>query len=409
MFSSRTRRIRPKPNTIKKEYGHVFVTENGIRRCITLPVNGDIFFTANLKHRNVEIYSDDFVLCNVSFIDYLKYKLSMVRKSIRRSVLNFDHASFVPEGNSRQVKAFRRQIRFARNLGLSFDGEDIQKYPQILEGWASDTNNIAPYARANVPHVDMKIAVVIHLYYTDLWDEFKKILLTWVFPFSIILTIVRDDEELRRDVKNVFPEAEIIIVDNIGRDVRPFLLLLELGKLDKFGLVCKVHGKRSLGGGRLRLIGDIVRRAALLDLMSTGRQASKISMLFSENPDLGIVGSKRFLSSNNGSGTRDVIGLNRQSVESLASKMNSFIQEGEFDFFEGTMFWARPAALSPLRKLALAADAFSPESGRLDGALEHAVERLFNHSARTAGFKVAAIRFSDAASLTFADSDVTML
>ena len=68
--------------------------------------------------------------------------------------------------------------------------------------------------------------------------------------------------------------------------------------------------------------------------------------------------------------------------------MGAPIRHDDFDFFEGTMFWTRPQALAPMRRLGLAADAFAPEAGQVDGALEHAVERLFNHSVRVAGFRV---------------------
>jgi lipopolysaccharide biosynthesis protein len=54
------------------------------------------------------------------------------------------------------------------------------------------------------------------------------------------------------------------------------------------------------------------------------------------------------------------------------------------------MFWVRPLALTPLRGLRLA-NAFAPEAGLSDGALEHAVEGLFNHSVRLAGFQVAGV------------------
>jgi lipopolysaccharide biosynthesis protein len=71
--------------------------------------------------------------------------------------------------------------------------------------------------------------------------------------------------------------------------------------------------------------------------------------------------------------------------------MGSPIREEAFDFFEGTMFWARPQALAPLRRLRLTEDFMTPDAERVDGALEHAIERLFNHAVRAAGFRVADI------------------
>ena len=53
-----------------------------------------------------------------------------------------------------------------------------------------------------------------------------------------------------RDVRRDFPEADIEVMENRGRDVRPFLVLLERGRLDRYRFVCKVHGKKSSDGGR---------------------------------------------------------------------------------------------------------------------------------------------------------------
>ena len=61
--------------------------------------------------------------------------------------------------------------------------------------------------------------------------------------------------------------------------------------------------------------------------------------------------------------------------------------EFHLDFFGGTMFWVRPEALSPLRKLKLS-EAFPEEKGLLDGGLEHAVERLFSTAVVAAGYKL---------------------
>ncbi len=68
----------------------------------------------------------------------------------------------------------------------------------------------------------------------------------------------------------------------------------------------------------------------------------------------------------------------------------------QLDFFCGTMFWVRPEALRPLRELRLA-EAFPDENGKLDGALEHAVERLLSAAAVAAGYRIEGIDGFDVA------------
>ena len=71
----------------------------------------------------------------------------------------------------------------------------------------------------------------------------------------------------------------------------------------------------------------------------------------------------------------------------LATEMGVAADAVRLDFFAGTMFWVRPEALTPLRKLKLAAR-FADEKGQNDGTLEHAIERLFSVSVVVAGFRL---------------------
>jgi lipopolysaccharide biosynthesis protein len=57
------------------------------------------------------------------------------------------------------------------------------------------------------------------------------------------------------------------------------------------------------------------------------------------------------------------------------------------DFFEGTMFWVRPAAFESLRRLKTT-ERFTVERGAVDGALEHAIERIFAVAVKVAGFRI---------------------
>ena len=78
--------------------------------------------------------------------------------------------------------------------------------------------------------------------------------------------------------------AAIEVMENRGRDVRPFLVLLETGRLERYRYVCKVHGKKSSDGGRMSYIGALWRRRLLFDLLAAPGLADSIVEAFERGP-----------------------------------------------------------------------------------------------------------------------------
>ncbi len=207
-------------------------------------------------------------------------------------------------------------------------------------------------------------------------------------PFDLIVTTVAGRDLLAAAVVREFPDAELVVTENRGRDVRPFLELLEAGRLDRYRYVCKIHGKKSNDGGRISYLGALWRRRSLFDLLAGPGIAESIVHAFEADPSLGIIGPRAFRLPSKTSPLEPSWGKTRPKVLELAAKMGVAPDEFRLDFYGGTMFWVRPEALRPLRDLKLAC-AFPEEQGLLDGGLEHATERLFTTSAVVVGFKLA--------------------
>lgn len=306
--------------------------------------------------------------------------------SFGRSSLRYEDVEVLPEGEKALTRRFRKHVAVARSHGWSFDQEMVRKYPEIVTGWPTEYPTSSFQGEEN--NHKSRVAVVVHLYYLELWPELEFVLRQSNLNMELVVTLTVSDRNTINRIRVFCPTATIVIVENKGRDIRPFLLLLEDGHLDKFDLVCKLHGKRALGGGRLPIFGDVWRRATFLDLICGRANVESIIAQFEADPKLGIVGPARLRSISTAAEPRDVLGPNRARVESLAAEMGGGELGPNFDFFEGTMFWIRPAALAPLRKLRLAQSGFEGEEGHNDGAIEHAIERLFNHVVRIAGYRV---------------------
>lgn len=296
-----------------------------------------------------------------------------------KAALRFGGLELRPDGGREATRAYRKLVKFARSSGFAFDGETLMRHPELVLGW--------PPAEAGPALPGPEIAVALHLHYVELWPEIGGLLKRWRRRFTLFVSLTREDEAAARRIRADFPSAEIEVVENSGRDVRPFLAWLESGRLDGFDLVCKIHGKRSLRDGAPPLFGEMFRRATYLDLISDDR-VGDICAAFAAAPDLGLVGPERFRARSRHGDAAEIMGNSRAAIEALSARMGAPPPGADYDVFHGTMFWARPQALAALRELRLARE-FRPEAGLSDGALEHAVEGLINHAVRARGFRVA--------------------
>ena len=187
-------------------------------------------------------------------------------------------------------------------------------------------------------------------------------------------------------VRASFPQATVFGVQNLGRDVLPFLLWLRTVGSDAYTYVLKLHGKKSVhivdpaiapfGGG------DAWRRSALDGLVGPTGHAASLLRALDAAPDVGLVAAAGQLYDHIKwkCGTTDLVltALGRLGIDRAV--------EGAFP--AGTMFWARAAALAPLATVGDEMLDFEREAGQVDGTLHHAYERLIALVAESLGFRV---------------------
>jgi hypothetical protein len=243
---------------------------------------------------------------------------------------------------------------------------------------------LAPARAAGAP----RFGIVLHLYYADLWPEIRAWLAALRAPFDLVVTTPPENAGLGARIAADFPGAEIRIMENRGRDVGPFVELLGEGRFDSWPLLLKIHGKRSGKAGPRSLLGDAWRKASFDDLAGGDARVEAILGRFAVEPRLGMIGPARFRIPGGPVAMRRPFGLNEAATLALADRMGVPPSAFRLDFFAGTMFWARPEALAPLKDLRLRLADFPAGAGPEDGALQHAVERLFAPSATRAGMGV---------------------
>ncbi len=286
--------------------------------------------------------------------------------------------------NSAHRKAMRKELKILRLLYLDSESICDSDNAGLVLGFAK-----APPRPIVDKNVSLRIGFIVHLHYVDAWDDIEACLKRVHVPFGLLVTMTHADSHLAQRIIDAFPFARIKVTENAGRDIRPLFELLDAGDLDQFDIVCKLHGKKSLRGGRATLLGDLWRRACLLDLFAADGRLFEVISKFQGDAYLGIAGPARFRIPNMRLDLQDAWSGNQKRTLQVARELGLTQEDFELDFFAGTMFWVRPAALLPLRQKGLSApEIYGQEKGQLDGALEHALERLFLNAAKQAGFNV---------------------
>jgi lipopolysaccharide biosynthesis protein len=331
------------------------------------------------------INGDDFRIETLGAWSSLWARLRLALFFKKKKYLKYGEFSLFSVGQRAERKRFTRYNQGGINLGVVVDSDLVAKHPELLYGWPVEDS---PPPRVTDGPAGGAVAVVAHIYYEDTWPDIAGALRSLTMPFDLIVTTVAGRERLIESIRRIYPRAEIEIVENRGRDIGPFLVLLERCRLDGYRYICKIHGKKSIDGGRQTYMGEMWRRRLLFDLLGAPGAANAAIDMFEHEPSIGMIGPRVFRLPKPDYPEDLSWSANRPLTLKIAERMGVPADKFKLDFFGGTMFWVRPEALKPLRDLRLAAE-MPDERGLTDGDLPHALERVLPTSVLAAGYKLA--------------------
>jgi lipopolysaccharide biosynthesis protein/glycosyltransferase involved in cell wall biosynthesis len=240
-----------------------------------------------------------------------------------------------------------------------------------------------------------RLAVVVHVFYLDVFlsivEYLKK---TDKIDIYLYATCSRAlEKDLIKVLKEQSYEYTILLVENRGRDVLPFLKIMPQVIGDGHEYVLKIHTKKTTH----RNDGNLWR-AELFDQLIDSRALELSFDYLKNNVDLGVLGPSGHVIP-----MKDYYGSNEQNVLSLATRLGLTAENlNSLNFVAGTMFTARIKAIEPLLELGLRDDDFEEEAGQTDGTLAHAIERAFSASCFASGLRVSSISDQVNCSYTFA-------
>ena len=212
-----------------------------------------------------------------------------------------------------------------------------------------------------------RTAVCLHIFYPDVALEILGKLEALRAPFTLLVTHsapLGHDVTARLDALRRMRPVEIRKVANEGSDIGPFLDLLP--QLMRFDIVCKLHTKRDHP-----TYGSIWRDLLLEPLIGSDAIFRKVVRRFGRRRRIAMMGPADFYMS-----AQYLMGDNSRSVNDLLSQFARARIGTDWGFFAGTMFWVRPEIFQPLADIKIE---FRSTTGERvdDGAMAHAVERIF--------------------------------
>jgi lipopolysaccharide biosynthesis protein len=214
-----------------------------------------------------------------------------------------------------------------------------------------------------------KVALLVHVYYSDLVEEIISYAKNIDVEFDILITCVQDAyQAVSKRFNEEFPNClvDIKVVPNKGRDIAPFLCN-HIENYFRYDYICKIHSKKSVHAGGINNW-----RNFLFDrLLGSQEQVNDILAKFENDENLGI----QFPEYSEAIKPFIEWGSNKVICQELMGTLGLECPEKLPDFPAGSMFWFRPKALDILLKQNWKIQDFPYENGQIDETIMHAVER----------------------------------
>ncbi|WP_202843328.1 rhamnan synthesis F family protein [Luteimonas saliphila] len=216
-----------------------------------------------------------------------------------------------------------------------------------------------------------KFAVCVHVYYLSVWQDIYKRLAALGDLMDVYITCRPEIcEELKATFADESQPIKVVVLEDAGMDVLPFLKACKSERLDQYVAVLKLHTKnqKSKSGahqGKMMLEGLCGSPALVHSIMD----------LFQQDHDAGMVGAAFQYRS-----ARALMYGNGALVSRILDRLD--IHLDDWPFLVGTMFWISGRLLRPLIEnldsiIACGENDNAPVRTGGDGTTAHAMERVF--------------------------------
>lgn len=225
-------------------------------------------------------------------------------------------------------------------------------------------------------------AAILHIFYLDLVDELAEKTKNLGTQCDFYIS-APNDPQLMAKISQTFPDAKIIPISNRGRDILPFIEIINRILPLNYDYLIKVHTKMSVHMAH----GNNWRQDVYEKLLGSEEVVQAIKSAFKNDPKLGMLGPVGHVVE-----SRFYMGGNHPILEDL---MKRFGFQGsvpeKFFFSASTMFWCRPEVLKPFLDVDFLHEEFGEEPIPADNTIAHGLERFLGLMTSYQGYKVKAV------------------
>lgn len=240
-----------------------------------------------------------------------------------------------------------------------------------------------------------RILVHIHMYYMHMWEELRSYLETLdalQCSYDLYVTIISEDKDTITKIRHFNPDARILMVENKGYDVGPFIQVLNEVDLSQYSYIIKLHTKRDIyhipepgwtKKSPFNLYGKRWRES-LLSFMKKDNLEKCLQSL-EEDSQLGMINCYRCIVPSFHKTEAKLLEV-QQGAELLLKRVNLALQVSRY--IKGTMFIARASLFQKIKEMGLTLNDFPPPDPEHSNNIAHHLEVALGSIVVAQGYKV---------------------
>ena len=318
----------------------------------------------DIKDRNISAIFDD----------YSSYKFYLLNKIL----VNYTYNNFKKENRFIFIDSFNNffEQKFLKKNGYA----SLNSLSKALFNLTDSKN----YDLSNLQKTCL-IAIQAHVYFIDLLDDIINSINNIPVKYDLYITTTSEEnKKIIEEKVKLYTKAnnfEILVMDNKGRDVLPFLNQIKK-VYKKYKYLCHIHSKKTNQNPNL---GNNWRKYLYKNILGNEEIISEILFNFESNDNLGIIYPDNFYPI-----TNYTIGINNDNIRLTNYLLNKIFPLHKIGketgyFPAGNMFWARIDAIHQIFEIDIEDDV-PIERKQIDSTIIHAVERIWVYLAKLNGY-----------------------